>query len=478
VPEKYFLSKKACEGILRRAKARGKELPEVLRRALEEQAGVINCDYINVEDNISPTIRAETHGNLPCVMHCKYLQEEPIPIHDKATRYKGGGDTRKNDGAGNGFGVGKPGDPMPTMTSGDRHSVCYAFDSLSSNSMKSSNPHSGCRVTEVAKCIDTTYPCPSKNQGGMAVLCPTMIGKAAAFKQGNSATAGGIGYAEELAPTLTSGQSGTNLVPAVVCPMMIGDVAATLRAGAGAPKHASDENGRLFIHPICQAMGFGLTTEFGQYDEKRLPMLRASGGDTGEGGEALVVHPQITGTLCASDAGMSRPTRMASETDLIVAYAVQGNMIGRADKNGPQGSGINKDVCFTLNATDQHGVCAAVDCRNLCENHKVSGTLQSKATGGYSLNYQNPVRCGYRVRRLTPTECERLQGLPDGWTKVVFKKISKKAADKLLFNGQDIEIVDDEYWAYGSDSARYKALGNGMAQPCVDFIFRRIKEII
>ena len=52
-----------------------------------------------------------------------------------------------------------------------------------------------------------------------------------------------------------------------------------------------------------------------------------------------------------------------------------------------------------------------------------------------------------KVRRLTPTECERLQGLPDGYT------------------------------AGGSDTARYKALGNGMAQPCADYVIRRIVEV-
>ena len=50
------------------------------------------------------------------------------------------------------------------------------------------------------------------------------------------------------------------------------------------------------------------------------------------------------------------------------------------------------------------------------------------------------------VRRLTPTECERLQGLEDGYTEG------------------------------GSDTARYKALGNGMAQPCIDYVIRRIAE--
>ena len=65
-------------------------------------------------------------------------------------------------------------------------------------------------------------------------------------------------------------------------------------------------------------------------------------------------------------------------------------------------------------------------------------------------DYKQPViaNVGYKVRRLTPTECERLQGLPDGYT------------------------------AGGSDSARYKALGNGMAQPCADFVIRKISRVL
>ncbi len=52
----------------------------------------------------------------------------------------------------------------------NNQAVIFSFDSLSSNSMKSSNPFSGCRAVDVAKCIDTTYPDPSKNQGGVAVV--------------------------------------------------------------------------------------------------------------------------------------------------------------------------------------------------------------------------------------------------------------------------------------------------------------------
>lgn len=67
-----------------------------------------------------------------------------------------------------------------------------------------------------------------------------------------------------------------------------------------------------------------------------------------------------------------------------------------------------------------------------------------------------PILTGHtqKVRRLTVLECERLQGLPDNWTNVEFK--GKPA----------------------SDAKRYKAIGNGMAQPCADFVMQRVVEAI
>jgi DNA (cytosine-5)-methyltransferase 1 len=169
------------------------------------------------------------------------------------------------------------------------------------------------------------------------------------------------------------------------------------------------------------------------------------------GGIAVVgVHPDVSGTLVASGAGMSRPAGLASETDLCVAYCLQGNMIGRQDHNGPRGGGVNEDLSFTLTSADVAAV-AAVDCRNLCETEEVSGTLQAKAQG-YSLNYQNPVRSGYIVRRLLPVECERLQGYPDGWT-------------EFGCDGKEI-----------SDTRRYQMLGNSVAVPCVAYIMLGIME--
>ena len=171
--------------------------------------------------------------------------------------------------------------------------------------------------------------------------------------------------------------------------------------------------------------------------------LATNGNATGRNAP-LVAHPAICGTLVASGAGMNRPAGLASETDLCVAYCLQGNMIGRQDHNGPKGNGVNEEVSFTLNTVDVAAV-TAVDCRNLCETEELSGTLQAK-TQGYSLNYQNPVRSGYIVRRLLPVECELLQGYPPGWT-------------EFGHDGKEI-----------SDTRRYQMLGNSVAVPCVAYI--------
>ena len=89
-------------------------------------------------------------------------------IHDQATRNSGKRGS-KNDGKGNGLGV-SDNNKSYTLTSGDKHAVAYSFDSLSSNSMKSSNPHSGVREVEKSRTLDTTLPTPDKNQGGIGIV--------------------------------------------------------------------------------------------------------------------------------------------------------------------------------------------------------------------------------------------------------------------------------------------------------------------
>lgn len=108
---------------------------------------------------------------------------------------------------------------------------------------------------------------------------------------------------------------------------------------------------------------------------------------------------------------------------------------------------IYEDKTSTLKPSTRLAVAYAIDCRN-SRLSQISMTLQAKNQGGYSLNYQNPIIVKDYVRRLTPLECERLQGLPDNWTEG------------------------------GSDTARYRAIGNGMAQPCADYVMSKVVENI
>lgn len=117
---------------------------------------------------------------------------------------------------------------------------------------------------------------------------------------------------------------------------------------------------------------------------------------------------------------------------------------------------IHGDISPTLNTAQggQRQPCVmSIDCRNLRET-AVHGTLQAKENGGQSLNYSGAIRTGYTVRRLTPLECERLQGYPDGWT---------------ALDHEDKPV---------SDTQRYKALGNSFAIPNALFVISRcVKQL-
>lgn len=105
-------------------------------------------------------------------------------------------------------------------------------------------------------------------------------------------------------------------------------------------------------------------------------------------------------------------------------------------------------------------VCSSVDCRNFREGGEVNGTLQAKESGGQSLNLNNTIRQNMVVRRLTPMECERLQGFPDHWTDI----------------GEWIDGKGKKH--KDADSPRYKALGNSIALPFWDWMLRRMARYL
>lgn len=116
--------------------------------------------------------------------------------------------------------------------------------------------------------------------------------------------------------------------------------------------------------------------------------------------------------------------------------------------------------CKQRDFKDSTDLVCAVDCRNFREGGEVNGTLQAKESGGQSLNLNNTVRQNMVVRRLTPMECERLQGFPDGWTDID-------------------EWIDGKGKRHKpSDSPRYKALGNSIALPFWDWMLRRMARYL
>mgnify|MGYP004515768163 CR=1 FL=1 len=421
---KYNLTPKACQGILRRAERRGKDLPKLLKEVLIRQSQGASpqerteapapteaptsyavrirggCDgggkgaLVQTEksgtlgtgndqtifcmatqqggaelrtDDRAPTLTAAagmSGNNQPVVA---------IPINDKATRWQGGGESRNHDGSGNGLGIGKEGDPSPTLTAGDRHGVMC----MTPWDAQSQRVYDGNGVSPTLS---------SRENSGLnreAVLC-------AGFKSGQGAQAGGIGYSEEISPTLAATPSGTNQTPAVVALDMT---------------HACD---------VIRECG------------EQSPSLQARMG-TGGNQVPLTYQMNVFGDYRAAECASSCKQRdFKDSTDLV---------------------------------------CSSVDFRNFREGGEINGTLQAKESSGQSLNLNNTVRQHMVVRRLTPLECERLQGFPDGWTDIGdWVKTDKR--------GREIKVKGS------ADSPRYKALGNSIALPFWDWMLRRMARYL
>lgn len=171
----------------------------------------------------------------------------------------------------------------------------------------------------------------------------------------------------------------------------------------------------------------------------------------------------------------------------MAVVSIQGSMIGRADKNGPQGSGINENVSFTLDVADRHAVsyCITADSRTQVLKEQ-SPTLMAR-------DYKDPpVTNGksaeYVVRRLTPTECARLQGFPDWWCAdlataeptdediAFWRKIFETHRKVIGASSKPKSEKQIAKWLISphSDSAEYKMWGNGIALPNAVFVLSGI----
>jgi len=214
------------------------------------------------------------------------------------------------------------------------------------------------------------------------------------------------------------------------------------------------------------------------YSERVAPTLKA--GQCAFPMGAVVYEPMSLKEENWAEADAKNALRAgASKSSHAVVYALQGNGIDRSLTAGCNGAGWREGEMYTLNTIDRPSVVYSIDQQgskgtaNYDENvictiltsgtpHAVvfdargngNGDVAATLTGDHQnrvTDYTNIAvekRRRYIVRRLTPTECARLQGFPDWWTDGV----------------------------PGSDTAKYKMWGNGMALPCVLAVLNGINE--
>ena len=452
---RYFLTRKACQGIIRRASERGKPLPPQLQQALEIQAGML-------ED------RSQFDG----------CTDEAIGFDG----YNGDltGDVTATLGTNCGMSTGRNGVIQPPPVGIDSKHACT--------------------IGEVANTLSTTCGSSTGRNGVMQPIAFAQnqrdevrdlhdvagaLGSQPGMKQQTFVAAGvvtkGNGdcfLTKDVHTSLSGGggQAGQGY-PCVLCLNDQGgqfmdcseNVAGTLRAQMHShqplvlesnQEHAVVRNDG--VSPTLPAsMGMG-----GGY----VPMIYENHGiDSRYTGPHSVV-PTIS-ARCGT--GGNNVPLVGAEPEV---YCIVGNVIDREPENGGNGCGYQQNISYTLTAMDRHAVFSRQRTDVFQENEVAStesarqhkdatdlimqpyqetvGTLVRSDHKGISNQYVNDDKCivgGINlIRRLTPLECERLQGFPDGWTNIPF----------------------------ASDSARYKALGNSVAIPCVEFVMKGIATVL
>lgn len=359
----------------------------------------------------------------------------------------------------------------------------------------------------------------------------------AGFCTEHSAKARGIGYEEEKSPTLRAG-----VVPAAIA---IDNHPADSRVSISSDGKVQTLTSRcgtgggnvpmLLEYPKAYGISAFESNAMksdnphsGVYEAETSRTIDTSGTppSSNQGGIAIVCVDQGGGKSSVNVSENCSPTLTCTHGGEPV-IALQGSMIGRADKNGPQGDGINEDVSFTLNTCDKHAVVYAIDresyncgqnfARNMgISENGVSSTLNAQgpsavATPVYTsskasfftnaqadtantlvaTDYKDPPLVndvGYTVRRLTPQECALLQGMPTWWCEDIgIENPTEKDMDfwrdvfethRLAVSPEKKPKTDKQIlkWLKNphSDSAEYKMWGNGVSLPTAWFVLAGI----
>ena len=379
VPSRYWLSRKACRGMLRRADCRGKLLPELLEIALSMQGGLI--------------------------------PPGPIPDELKAYHFN-----QRNEGIDLGDVAG-----ALLATQNLQMQTFVTTPGASPDSLKEGIAFSANQRDEVRD----LHGVAGALQAKPGMKQQTFV---ASFSAGAGASAGSIAYNETVSPTLKGSASG-NCMPSVLCINDQGgkimecseDVTGTLRA---------QEHGHqpLVLRP-------------------KHPMVYENHGIDGRYTGPHDVAPTMSARY--GTGGNNVPLVQAEEV-----ICITGNAIDRQPQNGGNGIGWQRDIAYTLTATDRRSVFS----RQRVDQFKEDDVASTESARQYKdttdivcqpVSEWSDASC-HLLRRLVPLECERLQGYPDGWTDA----------------------------PGASDSARYKALGNSVAIPCVEYLMERVALVI
>ena len=250
----------------------------------------------------------------------------------------------------------------------------------------------------------------------------------AGFSAGAGASAGTIGYQEGVSPTLKGSPSG-NCMPSILC--------------------INDQGGQIME---CSENVTG-TLRAQEHGHQPL-ILRPTGPRVYEnhGIDGRYTGPHdVAPTMSARYGTGGNNIPLVQQEEVI---CIAGNAIDRQPQNGGNGFGWQRDISYTLTTSDRHSVYARQRVDQFRDDEIASTESARQHKDATYLICQPPstwdTDCRNLIRRLTPLECERLQGYPDGWTDV----------------------------PGASDSARYKALGNSVAIPCVEYLMQRVAMVI
>ena len=443
---------------------------------LNDQGG----DRIEVSEDVAATLRAENHGHPPCVMESAGFCTE----HSAKSRT-----------------IGYEEECSPTLRAGvvpaavalENHPTDSRVKLSEDGNVQTLTSHMGTGGNNVPLVMKIRSGC----EGG---------GKGPLIQENKSAT-------------LSCNNDQTLFEP---CGWDGGQVSPTLtKQNAGGNQRMPDKD-----NFTCVLQPFGISSKdsnamksdnphSGIYKAETARTLDGNGGNPScnQGGIAVVAFTQNQRDE-VRDLGNRSAVVCANAGTKQQTFVLQGSMIGREDKNGPQGDGINEDVSFTLNTVDRHAVYAMTtgsftqveegtsptimardykdptavcygigrDTFNQGQNAKFAPTFEKELQPTLVAKGPGAIQSGYTVRRLTPTECARLQGFPDNWCAdlgtekptdeemyfwhKVFKTYSEVTGCKMKSDKQVAKWLKNPY----SDSAEYKMWGNGVALPCVWFV--------